>query len=80
MILVLITAYGTEALEDEVRRLGIGYITKPFELSSLVQLIRGREKCDGTENQLRALIPKDNHPNVALLLGRVFTDPDVPDL
>ena len=33
MILVLITAYGTDALEEEVHRLGIGYITKPFEPS-----------------------------------------------
>jgi DNA-binding response OmpR family regulator len=53
-ILVLITAYGTDALEDEVHRLGIGYITKPFELLLLVQLIRGlirvEEPRDRTEN------------------------------
>ena len=52
--LVLITAYGTDALEDEVHRLGIGYITKPFELLLLVQLIRGlirvEEPRDRTEN------------------------------
>lgn len=41
MILVLITAYGTDALEEEVRQLGAGYITKPFEPSFLVQLIKG---------------------------------------
>lgn len=41
MILVLITAYGTDALEEEVRQLGVGYITKPFEPSFLVQLIKG---------------------------------------
>ncbi|HEX5942241.1 MAG TPA: response regulator [Anaerolineales bacterium] len=38
-ILVLITAYGTEALEAEAHRLGIGYITRPFGLSLLVQFI-----------------------------------------
>ena len=38
-ILVLTTAYGTEALEKEVHRLGIGYILKPFGLSLLVQFI-----------------------------------------
>ena len=46
-ILVLITAYGTDALEEEVHRLRIGYLTKPFGLSLLVQfihdLIRGAE-------------------------------------
>lgn len=41
MILVLSTAYGTDALEEGVRQLGMGYITKPFEPSSLVQMIRG---------------------------------------
>jgi CheY-like chemotaxis protein len=39
-ILVLITAYGTDALEEGVRQLGVGYITKPFEPSFLVQLIK----------------------------------------
>ena len=41
MILVLITAYGTDALEEGARQLGVGYITKPFEPSFLVQVIRG---------------------------------------
>ena len=41
MILVLSTAYGTDALEEGVRQLGMGYITKPFEPPSLVQLIKG---------------------------------------
>ena len=39
-ILVLSTAYGTDALEEGVRQLGMGYITKPFEPSFLVQLIK----------------------------------------
>jgi DNA-binding NtrC family response regulator len=41
MNLVLITAFGTDTLEEGVHQLGMGYITKPFELSSLVQLIKG---------------------------------------
>ena len=60
-ILVLVTTYGTDALEEEVHRLGIGYITKPFSLSHLVQIIhdlmRGKEKTDRTENAPRILIP-----------------------
>ena len=58
MILVLITAYGTDALEEEVHRLGIGYITKPFGLSLLVQFIhdlirRQRPQRQGTEQKTR---------------------------
>ena len=60
-ILILTTAYGTDALEEEVHRLGIGYITKPFGLSLLVQfihdLIRGEQTRDGTKNAPRTLIP-----------------------
>jgi CheY-like chemotaxis protein len=41
MILVLITAYGTDALEEGARQLGVWYITKPFEPSFLMQLIKG---------------------------------------
>jgi len=64
MILIMITAYGTDALEEEAHRLGFGYITKPFELPRLVQfiqgLIRGAETAktkDGTENAPRIPIP-----------------------
>ena len=60
-ILILTTAYGTDALEEEVHRLGIGYITKPFGLSLLVQfihdLIRGEQTRDRTENAPRIRIP-----------------------
>jgi DNA-binding NtrC family response regulator len=59
MILVLITAYGTDTLEEEVHRLGIGYITKPFEPARLVQiihdLIRGAEASGGTEKAPRLM-------------------------
>lgn len=66
MILVLITAYGTDALEEEAHRLGIGYVTKPFGLPHLVQIIhdllRGKETRNGTGNVPRNLIrnPKNN--------------------
>jgi DNA-binding response OmpR family regulator len=60
-ILILTTPYGTEALEEEVHRLGIGYITKPFGLSLLVQfihdLIRRRTDKGGTEKAPSILIP-----------------------
>ncbi len=39
--LVLMTAYGTDVLEEGVSQLGGGYMTKPFEPSSLAQLIKG---------------------------------------
>ena len=59
MILVLITAYGTDAIEEGVRQLGVGYITKPFEPSFLVQVIRGliqvRETTGTTENPSRMM-------------------------
>jgi CheY-like chemotaxis protein len=38
-ILVLVTTFGTDALEEEVHRLGIGYLTKPFGIPFLVQYI-----------------------------------------
>ena len=47
MILVLITAYGTEALEEGAHQLGVEYLTKPFELSFLVQKIKGLIQAEG---------------------------------
>ena len=59
MILVLITAYGTDALEERVHQLGMGYMTKPFEPSSLGQLIKGliqdQEATGKTENPSRIM-------------------------
>ena len=49
--LVLITAYGTDALEEGVRQLGGGYITKPFEPSFLVQLIKGLIEAEETKSR-----------------------------
>ena len=55
-VLVLVTAFRTDALEEEAHRLGIGYITKPFGLSLLVQFIHDLIR-DGTNNAPRILIP-----------------------
>ncbi len=55
-ILILTTANGKDALEEEVHRLGIGYITKPIGPSLLVQFIHDLIR-DGTENAPRILIP-----------------------
>jgi len=59
MILVLITAYGTDALEEGARQLGMGYMTKPFEPSLLVQLIKGliqrKETRGNPENASRTM-------------------------
>jgi CheY-like chemotaxis protein len=62
--LVLITAFATEALEAEVRRLGISYLTKPFELPLLVQLIQnlihGHEKPEATVKFPQRRVPEGN--------------------
>ena len=50
-ILVLTTTYGTDALEEEVHRLRIGYITKPFGLSLLVQFIHDLIRGEQTRNE-----------------------------
>ena len=55
-ILILTTAYGTDTLEEEVHRLGIGYLTKPIGPSLLVQFIHDLIR-DGTENAPRIRIP-----------------------
>ena len=52
MILVLITAYGTDALEEGAHQLGVGYMTKPFEPSFLVQLIKGLIQSEKTEGRI----------------------------
>jgi len=65
IILVLVTAYGTDALEEGVRQLGGGYITKPFEPSSLVQMIRGliqREATKGSSENASRIMDKLGKP------------------
>lgn len=60
-ILVLITAFGTDALKAEAHQLGIGYLTKPFGMPSLVQviheLLQSKETKEGKENAPHILIP-----------------------
>ena len=51
MILVLITAYGTDVLEEGVRQLGVGYITKPFEPLFLAELIKGMIRSSETKGK-----------------------------
>ena len=65
IILVLVTAYGTDALEEGVRQLGGGYITKPFQPSSLVQMIRGliqREETKGSSENASRIMDKLGKP------------------
>ena len=56
MSFVLITAYGTDMLEDEMHQLGIGYITKPFEMPFLLKSIDGL---------IQGKVTKDAPPTVA---------------
>jgi CheY-like chemotaxis protein len=53
MILVLITAYGTEALEEGAHQLGVRYITKPFEPSFLGDVIWGLIQGQETTNTMK---------------------------
>jgi two-component system, response regulator FlrC len=64
MVLVLITAYGTDALEEGVRQLGGEYITKPFEPSFLVQVIRGLIQGQATTG------PRENPSRIMEELGK----------
>ena len=73
--LALITAYATDALTEEVQQLGIGYITKPFELVLLVQriqdVIRDRETKTGLESSPHMLVSEGNSdPNRLMDQGR----------
>jgi two-component system, OmpR family, response regulator len=64
MILVLITAYGTDALEEGVHQLGGGYMTKPFEPSSLVDMIKGLIQSRQTKGS------QENAPHIMEMLGK----------
>jgi CheY-like chemotaxis protein len=64
IILVLSTAYGTDALEEGVHQLGVGYITKPFEPSLLAQLIKGLIPGDETTGKT------ENAPRIMDKLGK----------
>lgn len=81
--LVLITGYGTDALAEEAHRLGMGYITKPFELPSFMQtiqaVIRGGTKSDRTEAASCLLIGRDDATSGSVC-DRVFTQPGIPDV
>ncbi len=59
IILVLITSYGTDVLEQGVTQLGVGYMTKPFEPPSLAKLIkdliRGAATKSNTEDASRIM-------------------------
>jgi DNA-binding response OmpR family regulator len=54
MALVLITAYGTDALEEGVRQLGGVYMTKPFEPSFLVKTIKGLIPNEETKSSMES--------------------------
>ena len=80
--LVLITAYGTDALEQEVHRLEIGYITKPFELPSLVQLIQNLIQLKETSDKKANISPnpiREGNVDSGPLMTKVLIDPIVPN-
>jgi len=59
-VLILITAYGTEALEKEAHQVTDAYITKPFDLSVLSQFIRKVIENEQTTQKYRVLILEDD--------------------
>jgi DNA-binding NtrC family response regulator len=65
--LVLITAFGTEMLEEEVHQLGFGYIAKPFGMPLLVQiiqdLIRGKETKETKEPPAIVALGDNSEPD-----------------
>jgi two-component system, NarL family, response regulator DesR len=72
-LLILATTYGTEALEEEVHRLGIGYIVKPFGIPLLVQIIhdllqggQSAKPRDETGNVSRILISEPEKGNAGM--------------
>jgi CheY-like chemotaxis protein len=64
IILVLMTAYGADALEERVRQLGVGYITKPFEPSFLAELIKDLIQGEEIKGKI------ENAPRVMDKLGK----------
>jgi DNA-binding NtrC family response regulator len=60
MILILITAYGTDVLKDEAHQLVDAYITKPFELSTLIQFIQPERNAADATRKHRILILEDD--------------------
>jgi len=80
MSLALITAYATDTLTEEAGQLGIGYITKPFELPLLAQLIqdltRSKEPGEGIEKHPHIPIIDDNVDPVPLTTKVVIDQED----
>lgn len=80
IILVLITAYGTDALEEGARQLGVGYITKPFEPAFLVQsikdLIHGQDPAGRTDKVSRIVdnLGKSAGSSQSLRVGGQFLE------
>ena len=73
-ILILATTYGTDALEEQAHRLGIGYVTKPFGILLLVQIIHDlvrdaatAKKRDETGNAPHILISDSEKGNADML-------------
>ena len=62
MALVLITAYGTDALEEGVHQLGGVYMTKPFEPSSLVKTIKGLIPNEETKSSMESASRRMDKP------------------
>ena len=59
-VLILITAFGTDTLEQETRHLVDSYITKPFELKLLIQFVQKLLNLDDSSEKQRILILEDD--------------------
>jgi len=59
-VLILITAFGTDTLEQETHHLVDSYITKPFELELLIQFVQKLLNLEATSTKHRILILEDD--------------------
>jgi len=59
-VLILITAFGTDTLEQETRHLVDSYTTKPFDIKLLIQFIQKLLNLEDTNEKHRILILEDD--------------------
>ena len=68
--LILMTAYGTHALEAEVKRLPIyGYLAKPLEINTFRQIVK--EALGEVEQARIVILSGEKHQQISLLLEKL---------
>ncbi len=70
-VLILMTAYGTDELERDAKRVADAYIQKPFELSALIAFIRRLLQEEETGPKRHIMVLEDD-PYLRRLMEKVF--------